>query len=545
MPSRTSLGVLVTLTWTDLFGRFDRGRFLELFDVVPHDWLVTSLGLLGTIVANADLTHASQRGLVAELLSGDLRARALALFDRDERQILVHPEAIALGMKLAAIRSRSSNAPGDPSSLVPILAGLNELTPAEQSGGVAALLHIHASQQALWTEDLAREFDLFHRYESALSPSIRYGFGERFVNLTGLTAFDFSAYAFGIYAAYAQYKTARNLEGVNFRALAESTGERAANPDEFRRFLGLVSRTREQLQGVLTPDPAERLSLDDAVELQTAPLIRLENGGTAPVWLEWLEDKIGAAPRYILQNAIDGDAEMRSFRGALGQAFEDYIVDLLHRMFPSTGDAVVHTREGLPGCDAVILVGDAAIFLEFTVSEPSQHLMWRGDEAAIEDFAAHRLVGKGKLGQLAATLREYQADTLEVTRGRPRAHRIFPVIVGLTPLPLLLGLDRVVRASIGKANQDLARGVGDIRPVLFTCAKDWELLEVLVADGRIDLTGTLEGWLASGIRSGLSDYLLRDQGFAGTRNPSLAQRWDSLTSVLAPRSTVLYGLGQP
>ena len=233
---------------------------------------------------------------------------------------------------------------------------------------------------------------------------------------------------------------------------------------------------------------------------------------------------------------------MMRFRGALGEAFEAYFIDLLRRMFPTTAQAVVDVRAGLPGCDGVVLVDDSAIFLELTVSEPSQRLMWSGDERALRDFVTNRLVGKGKLGQLAGTIRDYQSGTLDIANGRPRARRIYPVVVGLTPPPSLYGLDRVIRDTIGKVNPGLAGGSGDVRPVLFTCAKDWEILESLLADGRIDLPATLEGWLATRLRSGLGDHLLQDRGFAGARNRSLAERWASLSAVLTPRAIDLYGL---
>ena len=541
-PARPPEGVLLTLTWGDLYGKFDIDRFLSIVDAAPYDWLVAGLSVLGTILANAGMPQSSQRGAIAELLQGRERRRALDYFDRGERQILAHPEAIALGMKLAALRSPPSDDFGDPSSLVRLLAGLNELTPPERPGAVSTLLHIHAAQQNLWAEDLVREFDLFHGYEAALADNVRYDFGDRFRILTGLDALDFSAYAFGIYAIFSQYKTGRNLEGVNYRALAESTGQRAPKPEEFQRFVSLVSRSREELRQAFSGPDAERLSLADSIAFRTAPLVRLEHGGVVPVWLEWIQEKIGSAPRYLIQNSIGTDAEMKRFRGALGEAFEDYFLELLARMFPAGAAAIVDARDGLPGCDAVVLVDDAAVFLEFTISEPSLEMLWSGDEDGLREFASKRLVAQGKLGQLGSTIKAYQAGELVVAAGRPLARRIFPVIVTLTPLPLLMGLDRVLRESIQKDSPAIANGDDNVRPVLFTCAKDWEILEPLIDTGRLALAGTLDDWLAHGLRSGLGDYLLRDRGFAGTRNPHLARRWDALAEVLAPRAIELYGI---
>lgn len=534
--------VFLTLTWGDLYGTFDLKRFLSILEAAPYDWQVANLSVLGTIAANAGLSRGSQRGAIAELLDGEERRRALGFFDRGERQILAHPEAIALGMKLAALRSPSSDAMGDPSSLVRLLSGLNELIAPQHRGAVPALLHIHAAQQTLWAEDLAREYDLFHRYESALPAAIRYGFGDSFRAQTGLDALDFSAYAFGIYAVFAQYKTARDLEGVNYRALAEATGRRAIRPDEYQRFLSLVSRSREELRQAFSGHDQERLSLDDAISFRTAPLVRLEQGGVVPVWLEWIEEKIGSAPRYVIQNSINTEPEMKRFRGALGEAFEDYFLELLARTFPAGGPAIVDARDGLPGCDAIISLGDAAMFLEFTVSEPPLDMFWRGDEGGLRKFAANRLVGKGKLGQLSDTIRAYQAGELVIDAGRPIASRIYPVIVGLTPPPLLLGLDRVLRQSIRKHNPEIADGEGVIRPVVFTCAKDWEILEPLLSSRRLDLADTLERWIASRLQSGLGDHLLRDRGFTGTKNPHLRKRWEGIQEDLRSRAIGLYGL---
>lgn len=535
-------GVYLTLTWSDLYGKFDRARLLSVVDAAPHDWLLASRSVLGTVVANAGLLGSSQRGVVAELLESDERTRALGFFDRGERQVVAHPEAIALGFKLATLRCPTSDTIGDPSSLVRFLVGLNELTAIKQRTSVPIRLHMHAAQQALWVEDLVREFDLFHHYETALPDHVRFGFRDRFRALTGLDALDFSAYAFGIYAMFARLNSAEDLKGVNYRALAESTGLRATTPADFQRFLALTSRSRDELREQFAGGEEERLSLADSLTFRTAPLVRLENGGVVPVWLEWIEEKIGSAPRWLIQNSIDTNDEMRRFRGALGEAFEDYCLEVLSRMFPNGGEAILDARDGLPGCDAIILLGDAAVFLEFTVSEPSLEMLWNGDEKGLREFAANRLVEKGKLDQLGNTIEAYKAGELTVAPGRPVARRIYPIIVSLTPPPLLFGLDGVLRESIRKGNPDMADGRESTRKVLFTCAKDWEILEPLLAAGRISLADTFEGWIGLGLRSGLGDYLLRDLGFAGTRNPHLANRWNTLAEVLAPRAIQLYGV---
>jgi hypothetical protein len=539
---RTGQGVYLTLTWSDLYGKFDLARLMSVVEGAPYDWLLASLSVLGTVLANAGMPQGSQRGVIAELLDGEERRRALGYFDRRERQIVAHPEAIALGFKLAALRSPASDSIGDPSSLVRFLSGLNELTALKQRGSVPVRLHIHAAQQALWAEDLVREFDLFHRYEAALPDDIRFDFRNRFRTLTGLEALDFSAYAFGVYAMFARLESAQDLRDVNYRSLAESTGLRATNPTEFQRFLALTSRSRDELREQFSGADEERLSLSDSLTFRTAPLVRLEHGGVVPVWLEWIEEKIGSAPRYLIQNSINTDDEMQRFRGALGEAFEDYFLELLARTFPTGGQAILDARDGMPGCDAIILIDDAAVFLEFTVSEPSLEMLWNGDEAGVREFAANRLVGRGKLDQLGKTIKAYEAGELTIAPGRPLARRIYPIIVSLTPLPLLLGLDGVLRASIRKGNPEMASGRGNVRKVLFTCAKDWEILEPLLATGRVALADTFEGWIHLGLRSGLGDYLLRDRGFAGTRNPHLAERWDALAEVLAPRAIQLYGV---
>jgi len=540
-PPPSNQGIYLTLTWNDLYARFRRSRFLSVVDAQPHDWLLTSLSLVGTIVANSGLLGGSQRGVAAELLAGEQRARALRLFDRGERQIVAHPEAMALGFKLAALRCTTGEAIGDPSSLMPLLVGLNDLV-ASQRGSVPIRLHIHASQQALWVEDLVREFDLLHHYEAALPDHVRFGFRDKFRAITGLDALDFSAYAFGIYAVFAQFDSAEDLKGVNYRALAESTGMRATNPTDFQKFLALTCNSRDELRRRFAGGEEERLSLADSLTFRTAPLVRLENGGVVPVWLEWIQEKIGSAPRYEIQNSIHTNDEMRRFRGALGEAFEDYCLEVLNRMFPDGGAAILETRDGLPGCDAVILLGDSALFLEFTVSEPSLEMLWNGDESGVREFAANRLTGKGKLDQLRQTIEAYKAGDLGVAPGRPVATRIYPILVSLTPLPLLMGLDGLLREGIRQDSPGMADGQGSTRKVLFTCVKDWETLEPLLLAGRISLLDTLDGWMGLGLRSGLGDYLLRDLGFAGTRNAHLARRWDAIAELLAPRAIQLLGV---
>ena len=80
-----------------------------------------------------------------------------------------------------------------------------------------------------------------------------------------------------------------------------------------------------------------------------------------------------------------------------------------------------------------------------------------------------------------------------------------------------MGMDEVLRSFVRSENAALADGVEDedMAPVLFTCSKDWEILEALATAGRVEVVDTLTKWIAAGLPSGLADFILRDLGFAG------------------------------
>lgn len=531
----------LTIIGPDVFGREDEEALLSKTSQVPFDWLVTAASTVAAIVSAQGMYGRVQRDAVAELAPAAHRSRALGLFDRGQRHILVQPEAVALGMKVAAHHASPGDDAADGSFLFEFFTRLNDLTVVGQ-GAAATVLHVHASQRQAQPEDIAREFLLFHEFEARLPDGIRYGFAERFQQIAGLSAKDFAAYALGIWAVFAQYRTAAQLGDIDFRRLATQTGARARDPDAFDRFMNLIGRTRDQIKSSMPASSPFALTWSDSLGFRTAPLIRLGGGGAVPVWLPWLLEQIGAQPRYVIQNAVHDDNEMRRYRGALGEAFEDYAFSVLERMFPAADARRLFLREGAEGCDAIAVVGDSAFFFEMTISEPSIQSLWSGDEDALRQFVTTRLAGREKLGQLAASIRAFRAGELGVSAAEAqRVRRIYPLLVGLAPLPHALGARRLLTDAVASVDEVMAHGGDGIRPLQFMSIGDLELLETLYGQRRLALARTLDRWIRTGPAVELRNHLLATAGFAGTRSAALEAAWDALVDELTPRAIELLG----
>lgn len=534
--------VHLTIIGPDVFGREDEGALLSKTSQVTFNWLVTAASTVAAIVSAQGLYGQVQRDAVAELAPAAYRSRALGLFDRGQRHVLVQPEAVALGMKVAAHNALPGDDAADGSFLFEFFTRLNDLTVVGE-GAAATVLHVHSSQRQEQPEDIAREFLLFHEFEARLPDGIRYGFADRFQQIAGLSAKDFAAYALGIWAVFAQYRTAAQLGDIDFRRLATQTGTRARDPDAFDRFMNLIGRTQGQIKASMPASSPFALTWSDSLGFRTAPLIRLGGGGAVPVWLPWLLEQIGAQPRYVIQNAIHDDNEMRRYRGALGEAFEDYALSVLERMFPDAGlGRRLFLREGAEGCDAIAVVGDSAFFFEMTVSEPSIRSLWSGDEEALKQFVATKLAGREKLGQLATSIRDFRAGVLGVSAAEAqRVRRIYPLLVGLAPLPHALGARGLLADAVASVDEVMAHGGDGIRPLQFLAIGDLELLETLYGQRRVVLARTLDRWMRTGPAVELRNHLLATADFAGTRSAALKAAWDALVDELNPRAVHLLG----
>jgi hypothetical protein len=534
--------VHLTITGPDVFGTVDEGVLLSRASEVTFDWLASASSTVAAIVSAQGLYGRVQRDAVAELAPVTYRSRALGLFDRGQRHILVQPEAVALGMKVAAHHASPGDELADGTFLFEFFTRLNDLTVVGE-GAAATVLHVHASQREAQPEDIAREFLLFHEFEARLPDGVRYGFAERFQEIAGLSAKDFAAYALGIWAVFAQYQTAAQLGDVDFRGLATRTGARAKDPGEFDRFMSLIGRTQDEIKASMPASSPFRLSWSESLGFRTAPLVRLGGGGAVPVWLPWLLAQMGAQPRYVIQNAIHDNNEIRRYRGALGEAFEDYAFSVLERMFADGGEGRrLFLREGAEGCDAIAVVGDSAFFFEMTISEPSIRSLWSGDEEALKQFVATKLAGREKLGQLATSIRDFRAGILGVSAPEAqRVRRIYPLLVGLAPLPHALGARGLLADAVASVDEVMARGGDGIRPLQFVSIGDLEILETLYTQRRVVLARTLDRWIRTGPAVELRNHLLATAGFAGTRSTALKAAWDALVDDLTPRAVDLLG----
>jgi hypothetical protein len=525
-------------------------RVVAEIESVPRDWLLAMLSVIAALATNNGLVGPIQRDAVNELLAGDERVAALRLFDSRDRHVFIGPEGTVLAWKLALLHGAAMGGAPDPLVLGHVLLGATEFAGAHPPAGeepdlAATLLRL----AVLRTEDagdaIAREFLLFHEYEPALPTNVRYGFRERFQKISDIEAIDYVAYALAFYAVYGQYVQARQLATVNWSAVGSQVTGRATDPRGLERFLTLVSRPAETARAELDDTRETGLTVHEVIGFRRYPLVTLATG-ICPIWIPWITEKVGSGPRFVVKNAISSDDEMRRFQGALGEVFEKYAFDLIRRVFHGDGASqVAFLRQGERGCDVVLFRGPVAFFVELTVTEPSQEMLWEGDTERLSDFVRTRLVGGAteKLKKLEETVDAYLEGDLEIGGLDPAGvTRVYPVLLTLTPLPQAYNAGAVVRQALRSVLPSLADGHDRVQPLQLLSIADLELLEEPLIKGEVALVDVFEKWLDLGPRSSLSDYLLRDGGLPGRLNPYLRRRWDDIMAMVLPRVHALLGL---
>ena len=185
------------LTWSEVFDApFSAEALNEQLATTSRSFLLRGLSMIGTVLVNTGSRIAEQRGLAQEILDGEARDRALALFDKGEIQALTHADSVLHAVHLTLKYANADGGSDDSSVFGPLLLGANEQlggslaeTPDELAGLVLHNFAFGGGDQLRYL--VPRYYDLLVRRPSRSGGSASATPASVFETATGLPLEDF------------------------------------------------------------------------------------------------------------------------------------------------------------------------------------------------------------------------------------------------------------------------------------------------------------------------------------------------------------------
>jgi hypothetical protein len=299
--------------------------------------------------------------------------------------------------------------------------------------------------------------------------------------------------------------------------------------EEQDRMFGLATSNAEATQAAVREQyRPEEFKPFDFVALADKPLVRIGHHvfcSSVPL----LVSKLTNGLYYLLANSVQG-AQRDRFTRFLGTVFEQYVVQLLHRMFgprkATIVDGIVLSvaarrsgREGVKVADSLVLLDGLALVVEskarFFARTARSGQDFEGISTRIED-----IFSRGA-GQLESTIELAESGSLTGSGVHPEQVKAYtPIVVCLdeTPLtPPIYDLITPVRPSLGVEKTVALQVLG---------VSELEHLEDAVARGALHLHALLGHKARSGRHAiSLRNVVLQDPSLRGfSKNNPLLER---------------------
>lgn len=559
-------GMAILLAASDLHVQPRLEDALNIVGRSSRDDLLWKVSVLGTLLANqhAAVDPRKQLALAMQLLPDQQHRRVQELFRRGERQVLVHGEALLAIASLAVHRGRPDAGPldADPFALGRLVLLVNDLLARgkpdwsmEDAVGFSLRNEVFGStSQARY--ELARYYDLLiRRSRAAHSRTDWIDLDSGFRETTGLSLEEYVTFTFALYSHFVRFQTADDVAAQPYAlpgALAQSR-----NPDKLERYLEDVAQSTEEVAARL-PRISGELPETAVEPWVRRPLVRLGKAAAVPVWLPWLIDKAGAGLRWRLTDwAADAGPGVQQLNAYLGSLFEEYGRDLLRFAYPESpvGPQLLGPVEySMPleaSNDATLLIGDTAVFFEFTVTSPPARILWAGNAVEWRRFARERLIGArdrrpGKVAQLGRRIGHFLDGRLKLPGAPAAVRRIIPVLVTLRSHPS----NPIMAAALSeelKAFPDWPTGQrGDIEvlPLRMLSAEELEIATAGSRAGTLDFTESLIAWTHSRQQRDWSykNFLRYDRNYEEVPNAYLISAYRECTEMVTNLAKELFVL---
>jgi hypothetical protein len=344
-----------------------------------------------------------------------------------------------------------------------------------------------------------------------------------------------------LFALFATYRSVKPDRVDTTDRWIDAAGHFGACPgvsdDDASRCFGLVTRTPKQFRDAITAAyGGDALQSFDAVVFARTPLVR-DGNRVSCLSMPLLQEALGAGlqHRYLDESVFSAD-ERKQFLDYRGDLLEDYVDQMLRRMYPSS-DRYVDPRSmahltrtrGDKSCDAAVIYGDAVILLEVKGRIVPLGARSGSDLVAFENML--RTSYADAVAQIRTTVGRIEAGTYEDVGLDPaRIRRYYPTVVTFD-----LALDALTYQSLAESfASDPQRSHAKMAPFQPLEVGELEQLEVGVAEG-IDLRRLLDQKLADAATRALSFrnfFYVRNDPWARRQNPYLAREYERIMARL-------------
>ncbi len=222
-----------------------------------------------------------------------------------------------------------------------------------------------------WRNDLGRSHELYLKDRPHLHSHPAYvDLPGRVKSLTGLDATTLWSVLFALQAHWAAFD-ATNLYQLSGGVDAGTyfTAHYRFSQEEVKQFFGLCAASAADVQ-VRVREEYSPGHLDplDVLPFAQTPLMQLGQMVYAPS-RKLVAEKLGRGLYHLLLGSAGPTADSKRVLDYIGAVFEDYVDELLRRVYPATSGRYVDARtleSLLPGksCDAVLIFPDALVLLE-------------------------------------------------------------------------------------------------------------------------------------------------------------------------------------
>ena len=307
---------------------------------------------------------------------------------------------------------------------------------------------------------------------------------------------------------------------------------------EFRIFLRQTSQTPDEL----------RASLEEGFERNGLKAVREKPILATPAGLYVILDAAYFVDHFTLSplfKVISSSRQVERVFSAFGEAFEDYVIEILERRYPTSFGLKrvftrVRSREQNPefeidallneGVDLVLMEIKAAFVLERSIltASPENFLKELRKKYAVEPGEQDREVGVAQLAKQIRAILLDRWDGAEIDHDQLR--RIYPVLVVHDERLASPGVGAFLNERFRERLGDVARAKARVEDLTIMTIHDLEVIESSI---QFSLTELLAAYVAvsQGGMTSLHNFLARHPTYSTMVRPNETLKAKSLAEI--------------
>jgi len=316
----------------------------------------------------------------------------------------------------------------------------------------------------------------------------QYDLPAMFENITGMSLVTYHSLVFGALTKFLKFDVERFVQNPqNYSLQREWFSSTRVPPAQVEAFLRFVSATPDDLTAALR---TQNSGPNDYTVFRDKPLFR-DGDRLFLVDFSFLAEKIENAPFWTVHSSLGND-ERENFHSFWGRVFECYGDDLLEMAVDGRSNIlyrkpVFDSRPNEEVCDAILICGESAAFIEFKGATFTARAKYGNDHALLRSDLERKLVSPSGVAQL---VRSIQATC---SRTDPEPIReldlrgvttVFPVIVTRDEIGSTVGINAFLNIRFQELfDRKLRKGMlKTITPLFCLSSSDIERLTNYLAE---------------------------------------------------------------